>query len=145
MGDNAILAVLGGARQLGRTIRGPLDMADLIEAGLPCASAQYLRQRLALTEADLASVLGVSARTLQRQAARRDACLTPQQGDRLYRLARIVACAEETFENADRARAWLHQPQRGLGSRVPLALLTTEAGAREVEDLLGRIEYGVFS
>jgi putative toxin-antitoxin system antitoxin component (TIGR02293 family) len=145
MGDNAIFATLGGAKRLGRQVHGPLDLADLIESGLPRASAQYLRERLELSEAELAALLGVSAKTLQRQSARGDACLTPHQGDRLYRLARIAALAEETLEDASRARQWLHQPQRGLGNRVPLALLTTEAGAREVEDLLGRIEYGVFS
>ena len=49
------------------------------------------------------------------------------------------------FEDSERAHRWLKEPQRGLGNRTPLSLLGTEAGAREVEDLLGRIEYGVFS
>ncbi len=40
---------------------------------------------------------------------------------------------------------WLRQPQFALGGRVPLEMLHTEAGTREVEDLLGRIEYGVIS
>jgi putative toxin-antitoxin system antitoxin component (TIGR02293 family) len=57
----------------------------------------------------------------------------------------FAALAEEVLEDAGRAREWLHQPQRGLGNRIPLDLIRTEAGAREVEDLLGRIEYGVFS
>jgi putative toxin-antitoxin system antitoxin component (TIGR02293 family) len=71
--------------------------------------------------------------------------LTPVESDRLYRLARLAALAEEVFEDLDRAREWLRQHQRGLGDRAPLDLMRTEVGAREVEDLLGRIEYGVFS
>lgn len=145
MGDNAIIAALGGTKQLGRRVRDPLDMADLIEAGLPRAAMQHLRAQLALTEAELAAALGVSTKTLQRQNTRGDTRLTAQQGDRLYRLARIATLAEEVLEDASRAREWLHQPQRGLGSRIPLVLIRTEAGAREVENLLGRIEYGVFS
>jgi uncharacterized protein (DUF2384 family) len=39
----------------------------------------------------------------------------------------------------------LRSPQIGLGGAVPLAYAETELGAREVEDLLGRIEYGVYS
>ncbi len=144
MDGNAILSVLGGSRHLGRRVRDPLDMADLIEAGVPLAAARHLRERLQLSEAEFATCLGVSAKTLQRLTGREAPRLAPQQGDRLYRLARIAAFAEEVLEDAGRARGWLREPQRGLGNRVPLALVRTEAGAREIEDLLGRIEYGVF-
>lgn len=130
---------------MGRRVRTPIEMAELIKSGIPQSVAQHLRERLNLTERELAEGLGVSAKTLQRLARRRAARLTPAQGDRLYRLARLVALAEEVFEDRDRAHSWLRQPQRGLGGRVPLELMHTEAGAREVEDLLGRIEYGVFS
>lgn len=120
-------------------------MADLIENGIPRAVVEHLQERLGLTDVELARALGVSAKTLQRLAGRRAARLTAAQGDRLYRLARLAAMAEGVFERQDRAREWLHEPQRGLGDRSPLDVLRTEVGAREVEDLLGRIEYGVFS
>lgn len=112
---------------------------------MPRGAAQHLRKRLKLTEGELAQGLGVSTKTLQRLAKQPGGRLTPAQGDRLYRLARVVALAEEVFEDAERAHEWLRQPQRGLGNRVPFVLMRSEAGAREVEDLLGRIEYGVFS
>jgi putative toxin-antitoxin system antitoxin component (TIGR02293 family) len=120
-------------------------MADLIELGIPRAVAEHLQERLGLTDAELARALGVSAKTMQRLARRREARLTPAQGDRLYRLARLAAMAEGVFESLDRAREWLREPQRGLGDRAPLDVMRTEVGAREVEDLLGRIEFGVFS
>lgn len=53
--------------------------------------------------------------------------------------------AEVVFENADLARQWLNRPQFGLGGEIPLDFAKTENGAREVENLLGRIEHGVFS
>ena len=145
MGETSVLSVMGGTRVLGKRIRSLIDLAELIEKGLPQAAAQRVRERLRLTETELAQGLGVSAKTLQRLAGRENALLSPTQGDRLYRIARLVAMAEDVLENPDRAREWLREPQRGLGNRVPLALMRTEAGAREVEDLLGRIEYGVFS
>lgn len=122
-----------------------MEMAELIEMGIPRSAAEHLRERLHLTERELADGLGVSAKTLQRLSRRRSARLTPAQGDRLYRLARLVAFAEEVLEDRDRALQWLRQPQRALGDRVPFELMRTEVGSREVEDLLGRIEYGVFS
>jgi putative toxin-antitoxin system antitoxin component (TIGR02293 family) len=40
---------------------------------------------------------------------------------------------------------WLKSPQKALGGKTPLEYSDTEPGAREVEDLLGRLEHGVFS
>lgn len=139
------LEVMGGTRVLGRRINSLVELSDLILSGLPRKAADVLRLRLRLSEKELARSLGVSPKTLQRQAKTESARLSSVQGDRLYRLARIVALAEEVFEDRERAVRWLREPQRGLGNRVPLELLLSDAGTREVEDLLGRIEYGVFS
>ena len=43
------------------------------------------------------------------------------------------------------ARRWLSSPQRALGGSTPLSLARTEVGAGLVEDLIGRLEHGVFS
>ena len=53
--------------------------------------------------------------------------------------------AVEVMESEKNARQWLTAPQFGLGGAVPLEYAETEVGAREVEDLLGRIEQGVYS
>ncbi len=66
-------------------------------------------------------------------------------GDRLYRIANIYTKAKEVFENNDLAQEWLTTPQIGLNNQIPLDLLITEIGAREVEDLLSRIEYGILT
>jgi putative toxin-antitoxin system antitoxin component (TIGR02293 family) len=145
MTETSVVAIMGGSRVLGKRVRTLIDLAELIQSGMPRSAAQHLRERLNLTESELAEGMGISTKTLQRIAKQPRARLTPAQGDRLYRLARLVALAEGVFEDAERAYQWLREPQRGLGNRVPLALMRTEAGAREVEDLLGRIEYGVFS
>lgn len=145
MTEAAVVSLMGGSRVLGKRVRTLIDIADLIEAGMPRSAARHLQERLELTESEFAQGLGVSTKTLQRLARQPGARLTPAQGDRLYRLARMVAFAEQVFEDPGRAHQWLREPQRGLGNRVPLVLMRSEAGAREVEDLLGRIEYGVFS
>lgn len=143
--EQETLDLMGGSRVFGKRFENQLDLADLIMDGLPRKAAQAVRSHLDLTEQELAHSLGISQKTLQRQAKAAVERLSPTQGDRLYRLARIVAFAEEVLEDPERAHRWLREPQRGLGSRRPLDLLQTEAGAREVEDLLGRIEYGVLS
>jgi putative toxin-antitoxin system antitoxin component (TIGR02293 family) len=63
----------------------------------------------------------------------------------VVRFARLMGKAVTVLESEDNARQWLTSPQFGLGGAVPLDYADTEVGAREVEDLLGRIEYGVYS
>ncbi|MFM9972057.1 MAG: antitoxin Xre/MbcA/ParS toxin-binding domain-containing protein [Burkholderiales bacterium] len=53
-----------------------------------------------------------------------------------------MALAEEVLENAEAARAWLSEPQAALGGRVPMELLATDEGGRQVEDLLLRMQHG---
>jgi putative toxin-antitoxin system antitoxin component (TIGR02293 family) len=91
---------------------------------------------------EISSALGVSETAWRMRMPRET---SPSSSDRLYRLARIFALAEEVLEDREQAREWLRSPQVGLNNRVPFVLMETEAGAREVEDLLLRIEHGVLS
>lgn len=142
--EQEIFSALGGKKAFGRQIKGKLQLIDQIQQGLPWAVASHLQQTLELTDLEFARLLGISERTLTRvRSVASD--LTPVASDRLYRLARLFALAKEVLENEAQALVWLRRPQLGLGRRVPLELLRSEAGAREVEDLLGRIEYGVIS
>jgi putative toxin-antitoxin system antitoxin component (TIGR02293 family) len=69
--------------------------------------------------------------------------LTAQQSDRLVRVARLLATAEEAFGSQDKAGIWLRRPTTVFGGERPLDLLDTDVGAREVETLLGRISHGI--
>jgi len=66
--------------------------------------------------------------------------LYPAQSDRL---ARLVAAADETFGDAQKAISWLGRENRALDGQTPLSLVDTDFGARSVETLLGRIGHGV--
>jgi len=69
--------------------------------------------------------------------------LTPEQSDRLVRLARVVAAAEETFGSQEKAARWLRRPTTALDDEAPLSLLDTSEGSRQVEQLLGMIDHGL--
>jgi putative toxin-antitoxin system antitoxin component (TIGR02293 family) len=92
---------------------------------------------------ELANALDLSPRSLQRR--RRTGRLARYESDRLYRLARIVALAVEFLGDHERAVRWLKHPNRVLGGIAPVAALDTELGARQVENILGRIAYGGIS
>lgn len=69
--------------------------------------------------------------------------LSSAQSDRLARVDRVVASAEEAIGDGARAARWLRKPSRALQGRRPLDLLASDVGARLVEQELGRIEHGL--
>lgn len=139
-----VAEVLGGARVLGNRPKNTDEWMTLIETGLPTAAAEALKDVVGLDDPSLAVTLGVSIRTLARARAIQGR-LDSVASDRLYRLARLVAIARVVLEHDDKAVHWLTHPQPGLGGRRPIDLAKSEPGAREIENLLLRIEHGVYS
>ncbi len=134
---------LGGKQALGRTLSSQHDLREAIREGFPPAVVKVLLQSCGLTLNELARALDLSPRSLQRR--RRSGRLARYESDRLYRLARIVALADEFLGNHDKAVHWLKKPNRALGGITPVEALDTELGARQVENILGRIAYGGIS
>jgi putative toxin-antitoxin system antitoxin component (TIGR02293 family) len=121
----------------------PTHLIRRIEKGLPFAELEALRKQLDVPLDELASKLSISRATLhRRKGAGR---LSPDESDKVIRFSRLLEHATDVFGNVERGRAWLKFPQYGLGGIVPLDYAKTEIGAREVDNLLGRIDYGVYS
>ena len=138
-----LASVLGGKAAIAAEPATTNEWVARIRSGLPAASAIAFKAALGLTNEELASVLGVSPRTVARLAA--TSHLDPVSGDRLVRSARLYAIAAEVLEDGPAAAHWLKAPQRALGGAVPLELAQTDIGSRAVEALLGRMEHGVFT
>ena len=86
----------------------------------------------------------ISPATLQRRA--QAGRFKQDEGDRLYRFAKVFKSAVDLFEgNRERAKRWLLNPVRGLGNRRPVEMVATTAGAEAVLNLIGRLEHGVFA
>ena len=66
-----------------------------------------------------------------------------EKPDRVARVTRVTTRAEEALGDASKARRWLRKPNRALQGQRPLDLLDSDAGARVVEQALGRIEHGL--
>ena len=119
----------------------PFKIDASIRLGFPSSALLGLKKATGFTSEEIATLLDISAKTMER-AISQSARLGLGVSDRLYRLANVMALAEHVLEDRNQARVWLHEPQHGLGGRTPVELLATEAGSREVENLLGRIEHG---
>lgn len=122
----------------------PAKLVEVLQVGLPFRELLELQTRLAVPADKLAPMLGISKATFHRRKGGA-AKLPPAVSDRVVRYARLLGQALQVFGNQDSAKQWLGAPQFGLGGAVPLDYARSEVGAREVENLLGRIEYGVYS
>ncbi len=131
------------ATLLGLEAQGTLALLKRVEAGFAYRAVERFRRNAGLSLQELGALVQITPRTLARR--REEGRLTPEESDRLLRAARVFGKALELFEGeAEAARAWLSAPAPALGGRTPREVAATEVGAREVEDLAGRLEHGVF-
>jgi putative toxin-antitoxin system antitoxin component (TIGR02293 family) len=115
-----------------------------IERGFSFKALQELESRSGLATSQIASVIGLPERTLARRKA--SGRLSPDESERLLRISSVFEDAVDLFEgDVASAVKWLTTPRKALGNQPPLAYSRTEPGAREVENLVGRLEHGIFS
>ena len=144
MATHSIPDLLGGEVVLGRSMNKGGALAELVRQGLPVKALLLLAERLDLRQAEISEKIGIPKRTLTRRLTQHSR-LTAAESDRAVRLAQVYANAAETLGSGDKAAAWLKTPNRALRGGRPLDQLDTDPGVREVEDVLGRIAYGVYS
>ena len=95
-------------------VREPGRWHERILTGLDFGAVDKIKSHAALTDLELARLLGMGAATLRRARAARTK-LDATTSDRLYRLSKIVAVAEEALETPANAMQWLRRPQPALG------------------------------
>jgi putative toxin-antitoxin system antitoxin component (TIGR02293 family) len=65
--------------------------------------------------------------------------------DRANRLARIVQLSDRVFGDASKSSQWLRKPRSKLAGQTPLELISTDAGAAVIEEMLHRIDHGMYA
>lgn len=127
---------------LGLRTYEPLRLYERVRKGLAYSVLLRFQRNTSLSAALLADLAQIPPRTLARR--KQKGRLDPEESDRLVRVSRIFGRALELFEgDAHVAREWLSSKQVALGKLVPLELAKTDVGAREVDNLIGRLEYGI--
>ena len=129
---------------LGLEIFGALDLLRAVKKGLSYRTFERFRRNTSLSFQRVTDLIDIPRRTMTRR--KREGRFLPDESDRLLRASRLFAKTLELFEgDRDAATDWLTTAQPALGGTVPLDLAKSEVGAREVEQLVGRLERGVFS
>lgn len=137
-----VLNVLGWSTPAKRAKQSPSGLVQLTRKGLPFKSIKPLMDQVGISREELGVIVGIPHRTFVRRSQQHH--FSPEETDRILRLARVVAMANETFGSADKARSWMHRKNGALQQATPLSLLDTDAGTQMVTDVLGRIEHGIF-
>ena len=112
--------------------------------GVSRAELRQIGETLALTTRELASLLGMTERTLTRRLNGTEA-LDKGESERLLLLKNLSAHGLAVFESQANFNEWLRRPLRVLEGQSPLEMLDTATGFQVIDQVLGRIAYGVFS
>jgi putative toxin-antitoxin system antitoxin component (TIGR02293 family) len=121
-----------------------LKLAKKVEAGFSFDALEKLGKTTGLSLETLRVAVRITPRTLTRR--KKEKKLSPEESDRLVSVSRLLAQTFELFEgNAEAGMRWFQSPNRALNGQSPLQVAATETGAREVENLIGRLEHGVFT
>ena len=125
-----------------------LFLVSRVREGIPVADAVEMMHSWCIPVARFAKVIGVSERKWSRVRTKvSSGVLSPVESDRLVRVWRIFEHAKSVFagdEDGKGAIRWFATPNPALSGETPLSLLDTDAGVRQVDDVLTRIEFGVY-
>ncbi len=120
------------------------DMLASIKKGLKFSSINHLEAAYGASRKEIAEVLSIPLSTLTRR--KNEGRLHTDESDRVVRLAQLKgAVLAMVNDDDDTAITWLRTPLDVLGGESPMKHASTEWGARDVEDLIGRLCHGVFS
>lgn len=139
-----IIGLLGGKQVFKEKVTEANEVRDLLRKGLPYSSIESLSQTLGIQASTITKVIGINPRTLLRRKEG-SKNFTHVESDRLYRLAKVVSMAIDVIGSREKAKTWLLRPNMALGGEVPIDLLDTEVGERQVEEVLGRVLHGIYS
>ncbi len=121
-----------------------VKLTEKIEAGFSFDALERLGKTTGLSLEMLRVAMRIKSRTLTRR--RQERKLSPEESDRLVSVSRLLAQTFELFEgDREAGMRWFTSPNRALGEHSALEIAATETGTREVENLIGRLEHGVFT
>lgn len=122
-----------------------LQLIDRSRQGLVGTEAERVAGMLGVSDKEMARLLNQSVATFHRQTKAGASRLDAATSERLLLLARLATYGADVFQDQGKFTRWLRRPLRLLADQTPLDLIDSGTGIQLIEDILGRIEYGVFS
>ncbi|WP_428330526.1 type II RES/Xre toxin-antitoxin system antitoxin [Mucilaginibacter sp.] len=133
--------LLGGSKSV--KLSNDFDIINLARKGFPKRVLLTLAKKISLNIQELANILHISERTLQRYDD--DAIIKTEYAEKAVELARLYTRGEEVFGSMDKFKLWIKTSSHIFKGEAPVSILDTSAGFDMVFKELGRIEHGIFA
>lgn len=138
-----IISVLGGSTNISQDINSDFDLIQITRKGLPKSAILTLSKLLGISMERMSDLIHVSHRTIQRKSE--SDLLNVYSTEQILEIAQVVSRGIEVLGTLDNFTSWLHSDIRVLNYNKPISLLDTSFGTALILDVLGRIEFGVYS
>lgn len=127
-----------------KQVQSTLDLIPLSKSGLPIKALKSLQKKLQVGNREMSELVGMSESTLQRRY-RSDKRLSELESQTVLQLAELWSQGMEVFEDEGDLRSWLLSNIPALGGQTPIALIATPLGRFHVQEVLLRLEWGIYS
>ena len=132
-----------GVTKKSQKLDGPLSYMQVSQYGLTKQNFERLKAFTGLDTETLASILSITSRTIQRKKI--TDTFKPDISEKMLEIADIYSFGVSVFEKKDKFQKWVNTENLSLGNKKPIEFLSSSYGRKYIKQLLGRIEYGVFS
>lgn len=133
-----------GRKHIGAKVENQFDFIKIANKGVSAHVISNFRNYFNISREQTAEMLNVSTPTIYRWI-KENKILERNYSVQLFELTSLFLCGAEVFGSQESFFKWLALPNTALGGLEPQDLLEIPGGISKVSDLLGRIEYGVYS
>jgi len=141
--DTITWEMLGGKKFMTSKPTSHLDFLTAGSRGIPKLSVTNLSEVLNVPMKDMAVLLNLSYKTLGRK--KETDPLDTLASSLSIEIANTITKGLSVFEDSDKFNRWLHKENRALKGQMPFNLLNTPTGIKVVNQVLGRIEEGIYT
>jgi putative toxin-antitoxin system antitoxin component (TIGR02293 family) len=121
----------------------PLEKMQKLRSGLSKLDLERFKSRTELDYDELSQVLAVTRATLIKKKGSEK--FNFSISERLIGLVDIYSFGFEVFEDESKFKKWMFRPNQALAGKTPFEVSDNQFGREEVKNLIGRVEFGVYS
>jgi putative toxin-antitoxin system antitoxin component (TIGR02293 family) len=132
-----------GQLDYGRSVPTTMEKMEISREGITKKELEILKTVADLDYTTMARILSVTRATLINK--KKEEKFTGPLSERIVGLADLYAYGKKVFGDPERFNAWMNDPNKALGGKMPLEIIDNQYGREEVKNILGRIDYGVYS
>ena len=121
----------------------PIEKMERWSVGISKKELVRLKNRTELDYNKLAKLLSVTRATLIKKSSSEK--FNSALSERILGLADIYSYGYHVFEDEEKFNQWMFSQNRALGGKTPYDVCNNQFGREEVKNIIGRIDYGVYS